>query len=65
MSKEIDPRDLIDCLQELKDPRIDRTKKHGEFKLVGKTALLYKSTYLSANIAPFIMVDFISYLSYL
>lgn len=28
MSIEIDPRDLMDCLSELEDPRIDRTKKH-------------------------------------
>ena len=34
MSKEIDPRDLIDCLQELKDPRIDRTKKHALIDII-------------------------------
>lgn len=30
----IDPRDLIDCLTELEDPRIDRTKKHALIDIV-------------------------------
>ena len=31
---EIDPRDLIDCLKEIQDPRIDRTKKHSIIDII-------------------------------
>ena len=31
---EIDPRDLMDCLAELDDPRIDRTKKHALIDII-------------------------------
>jgi predicted transposase YbfD/YdcC len=31
---EIDPRDLMDCLAELEDPRIDRTKKHALIDII-------------------------------
>ena len=34
MSIEIDPRDLMDCLSELEDPRIDRTKKHALIDII-------------------------------